>query len=135
MQACGHTPSWSGQRIERTNSRGRHFYLPEFKRWIVDQALTPGTSVAALAMANQINANQLRRWMQLHSRQSTLPVAVATLLPVTITAQPDAAPTGDVPRVPAIVEVELAGAVVRVPEGASAATLQMVLRCLRSSAS
>ena len=70
--------------------------------------------------------------MQLHSRQSTLPSAVATLLPVTITAQPDAAPA-DVPRVHTAVEVELAGALVRVPEGASAATLQMVLRCLRSS--
>jgi transposase len=133
MQACGHTPTWSGQRIERTNSRGRHFYLPEFKRWIVEQALTPGMSVAALAMTNQINANQLRRWMQLHSRQSTLPTSVGTLLPVTITAQPDAALPGDGPRVPATVEVELAGAVVRVPEGASATTLEMVLRCLRSS--
>ena len=133
MQACGHTPTWSGQRIERTNSRGRHFYLPEFKLWIVEQALTSGMSVAALAMTNQINANQLRRWMQLHSRQSTLPAAVATLLPVTIAAQPDAA-TADVPRVHTAVEVELAGAIVRVPEGVSATTLQMVLRCLRNSA-
>lgn len=134
MQACGHTPIWSGQRIERTNSRGRHLYLPEFKRWIVEQALTPGMSVAALAMSNQINANQLRRWMQLHSRQSTLPAAVATLLPVTITAQPDAALAGDMPRLAAIVEVELAGAIVRIPEGASATTVQLVLRCLRNSA-
>ena len=35
-----------------SNSRGRHFYLPEFKLWIVEQALTPGMSVAALAMTS-----------------------------------------------------------------------------------
>lgn len=134
MQACGHTPIWSGQRVERTNARGRHFYVAEFKRWIVEQALVPGTSVAALAMNNQINANQLRRWMQLHSRRALLPATAATLLPVTIASPHDPLPAA-APRAPAAVEVELAGAVVRVPEGASAATVQMVLRCLRGSAS
>lgn len=133
MQACGHTPIWSGQRIERTNARGRHLYVAEFKRWIVEQALMPGTSVSALAMNNQINANQLRRWMQLYSRQALLPATAASLLPVTITAQPDPTPAF-VPRAPAAVEVEVAGAIVRIHEGPCAATVQMVLRCLRSSA-
>lgn len=71
MQACGHTPIWNGQRTLRTNARGRHTYLPEFKHWIVEQAQQPGVSLAGLAMGNQVNANQLRRWVQLHGTPPT----------------------------------------------------------------
>jgi hypothetical protein len=52
MQACGHTPIWSGQHVQRTNARGRHIYVPEFKRWIIEQAQLPGMSLAGLAMSN-----------------------------------------------------------------------------------
>jgi transposase len=90
MQACGHTPIWSGQRTLRTNARGRHTYLPEFKHWIVEQALQPGMSLAGLAMSNQVNASQLRRWVQLHGRRGEAPAAAARLLPVTIAAAPPA---------------------------------------------
>lgn len=68
MHACGHPPIWSGQRTLRTSARGRHTYLPEFKYWLVEQALQPGMSLAALAMGNQVNPNQLRRWVQLHGK-------------------------------------------------------------------
>jgi len=53
MEACGHTPEWSEQRVLRTNARGRHVYCERFMAWIVEQAFKPGTSVAALAMHNQ----------------------------------------------------------------------------------
>ena len=69
MEASGHSPIWSGQRVERTNARGRHTYAPAFKRWVVEQAMQPGISLAGLAMSNQVNANQLRRWVQLHGRE------------------------------------------------------------------
>jgi transposase len=52
MEACGHNPVWEGQRVERTNARGRHTYVPAFKRWIVEQAMRPGMSVAGLALSN-----------------------------------------------------------------------------------
>ncbi len=68
MDDSGHTPVWTGQRVERTNARGRHRYLPAFKAWIVEQALVPGTSLAGLAMRHQVNANQLRRWVTLRQR-------------------------------------------------------------------
>lgn len=132
MEGCGHTPIWSGQRVERTNARGRHTYVPAFKRWIVGQAKRPGISLSALAMGNQVNANQLRRWVQLHDRRGAGPSAAATLLPVTVAAQ-------DVPAPPvldvaaAAVEIELSGAVVRVRDGVSPATLRMVLACLRGT--
>lgn len=133
MEPCGHTPIWSGQRVERTNARGRHSYVPAFKRWIVEQARLPGMSVAGLAMSNQVNANQLRRWIQLDGQRGVQPKGLPTLLPVTVATQgvrPAAAPVS-LPA--AAVEVELAGAVVRVREGVSAATLQMVLNCLRAT--
>ncbi len=137
MEACGHTPIFSGQRVERTNARGRHNYVSEFKRWIVEQAKLPGVSVSGLAMSNQVNANQLRRWIHLHDQHDTGLIgtgttAVATLLPVTVAAQ-------DTPAAPVLgmaaaeVEIELAGAVVRVRDGVSPATLRMVLACLRAT--
>ena len=41
--------------------RGR--YSNEFKQKLVEACNAPGTSVAAIALANGINANLLRRWI------------------------------------------------------------------------
>lgn len=136
MEARGHTPIWNGQRVERTNARGRHTYLPAFKRWIVEQAKLPGMSVSGLAMSNQVNANQLRRWVQLVDKHGTVPSATASLLPVTIAAPEgshEAPARAMLGMTTAAVEIELAGAVVRVREGVSPATLRMVLSCLRAT--
>ena len=57
---------WTGERITRTNARGRHSYCPPFKALIVEHALKPSMSTAGLAMRNEVNANQLRRWAKLH---------------------------------------------------------------------
>jgi transposase len=132
MEACGHTPVWEGQRVERTNARGRHTYVPAFKRWIVEQARRPGMSVAGLALSNQVNANQLRRWVQLHGKADTVLSSPATLLPVTVVAQ--AAPAAPARQPTVAVEIEVADAIVRVPDGAAVTTLRMVLACLRGTA-
>ncbi|MGE0674908.1 MAG: transposase [Methylibium sp.] len=132
MEACGHTPVWEGQRVERTNARGRHTYVPAFKRWIVEQAQRPGMSVAGLALRNEVNANQLRRWVQLHGKRGGSPTATATLLPVSIVAQASVAATTR--ESIAAVEIELGGAIVRVRDGTAAATLRMVLACVRGTA-
>ena len=127
MEDCGHIPVWAGQRVERTNARGRQSYCVAFKAWVVDQALKPGMSTAGLAMRNQINANQLRRWVMLR-RVSDAAVAVPRMLPVTVVPEPqrDVAP-GD----PTDIEIEFSGAVVRVREGVDARTLRTVLDALR----
>jgi transposase len=134
MEACGHSPVWEGQRVERTNARGRHTYVPAFKRWIVEQARRPGMSVAGLALSNQVNANQLRRWIQLHgTAAAATPAARAALLPVTVVTQPSPELP---PRGPsAAIEIEVADTMVRVHDGAAATTLRMVLACLRGTAS
>lgn len=131
MQACGHTPIWSGQRTLRTNARGRHTYLPEFKQWIVEQALQPGMSLAGLAMGNQVNANQLRRWVQVHGKRGDAHAAPVRLLPAIVAASPRA--IAQSPRAEVAVEIVLAGTVVRVREGVAPTTLRMVLACLQAT--
>jgi transposase-like protein len=133
MEDCGHNPMWTGQRVERTNARGRHTYCVPFKTWIVEQAMQPGMSMAGLAMRNQVNANQLRRWVTLH-RQGTGDVAAAVkLLPVTIAAHGVVPMTTRAAGAP--VEIELAGAVVRVRDDVTPATLRVVLEALRGMTS
>ena len=44
--------------------RTRRTYSEEFKRSLIDACGEPGASVAGVALANGINANQLRRWMR-----------------------------------------------------------------------
>ena len=133
MEGNGHIPIWQGQSVLRTNAAGRRAYNPEFKAWIVEQACVPGMTVAGLAMRNQVNASQLRHWVLLHQRgRSSAQTASPRLLPVTVADDSRSAGwPGAAPGRPAPVEIEWAGAVVRVHEGASAATLGTVLSVLR----
>ena len=134
MEDCGHIQVWTGPRVERTNVRGRHSYCAPFKSWIVERAMQPGMSMAGLAMRNQVNANQLRRWVKLH-RQGAGGVAAATkLLPVTIAADGVVVPA-TTRCAGAPVEIELAGAVVRVRDDVTPATLRVVLEALRGMTS
>lgn len=45
-------------------SRHRRYHPEEFKRAVIEACCEPGTSVAGIAMANGVNANQVRRWMR-----------------------------------------------------------------------
>lgn len=129
MDDSGHTPVWTGQRIARTNARGRHRYLPAFKAWIVEQALVPGTSLAGLAMRHQVNANQLRRWVTLRQRLGfeAVPAPASKLLPVVVSAPPV---TSSESRAHAI-ELDVAGVVVKVRSGVDPAALRTVIMVLR----
>jgi transposase len=131
MEDCGHSAVWTGQRVERTNVRGRHTYCTPFKTWIVEQAMQPGMSMAGLAMRNQVNANQLRRWVALHRRDAGAAAMAVKLLPVRLAAAREVAHATNRPS-GAPVEIELAGAVVRVCDDVTPATLRMVLETLRS---
>jgi transposase len=116
--------------VERTNARGRHTYCAPFKAWIIEQAMQPGMSMAGLAMRNQVNANQLRRWVTLHRRGTGAVAATARLLPVTIASDGVVAPATTC-SAGAPVEIELGSAVVRVRDGVEPATLRLVLEALR----
>lgn len=48
--------------VTLTPSLGRQRYSREFKRQIVEESLTSGASIAAIAQAHGINANLLHKW-------------------------------------------------------------------------
>jgi len=49
--------------IQKPGRRRRHH--PEaFKQAVIEACCEPGASVAGIAMANGVNANQVRRWMR-----------------------------------------------------------------------
>jgi len=47
-------------------SRGRRRHTDEFKAQVVAACLQPGVSIAGVALANGLNANLLRNWVQSH---------------------------------------------------------------------
>ena len=49
--------------IQKPSRRRRH-HPEEFKQAVIEACCEPGASVAGIAMANGVNANQVRRWMR-----------------------------------------------------------------------
>lgn len=80
--------------VAKPAERRRRKHSEEFKRQVIEACLQPGVSVAAVALANGLNANYLRRWVRAHreaTEQGNAPevvgdAEVATLLPVTVVA-------------------------------------------------
>ncbi len=77
--------------VIRVDASGRRQYSVEFKRRLAQLALEPGASVAGIALAHRINANQLFKWRQDYLRQQEEAAALelepgpeATLLPVVV---------------------------------------------------
>ena len=44
-------------------------HAPEFKARVIDACLQPGVSIAAVALANGLNANFLRSWVKAYRKQ------------------------------------------------------------------
>lgn len=111
-------------------SNGKRIFTTAFKVWLVEQARRPGASVAGLGLRFGVNPNQLQRWIRLeHLRDRGSDKAA--ILPVVL------AQTPQLPEAPpaapcAPIEIEIAGAVVRVPHGADAKQLRMILQALRA---
>ena len=45
-------------------TRRRRYHTEEFKQALIVACCEPGASVAGIALANGVNANQVRRWMR-----------------------------------------------------------------------
>ncbi|WP_232446491.1 transposase, partial [Burkholderia ubonensis] len=56
-------------RVTRTCADGKHRYDPEGKRKLIEACRRPGASLAGLALKAGVNANQLRKWVQLQERR------------------------------------------------------------------
>lgn len=56
--------------VKAVPARTRRRHAEEFKRQVIEACQRPGVSVAAIALANGLNANYLRRWVREH-REAT----------------------------------------------------------------
>jgi transposase len=133
----------------------RRQHEKSFKAGLVAQCLLPGASVAAIALAGGINANLLFKWRRDHLRSQQLRSATssssAVLVPVHVDSAIDAdagssqslapspastalavAPQRAV-RTTGIIELDIAGAQLRLRGPVDEASLCSVLRALRQS--
>lgn len=115
----------------------RRRWSAEEKARIVAETLAPGARVSEVARRWQICPQQVFGWR----RQARLDVAVqppaeggTDLVPIVTDAAPTTKPARSGSR-PAVIEIKLAGAVVRVVSGTDPELLSEVLRAVRASAS
>ena len=102
--------------------RGR--YSEAFKAQVITAARQPGVSTAAVALANGLNANLLRRWIS--ESDAPRPMTRSNTAAVTATAQPpfvalQVAPCKDRPDGLIHIELQRAGTTVRIQWPVSAA--------------
>jgi transposase len=114
------------------------------RRRIVEQTLTPGTSVARVARAHGVNANQVFYWRSLYRRgRLGAEPARTELLPVTVIAS-DSSPEGaaavrregalsksDGTASPGAIHIDLPRAHLRIEGRADADALRVALETLR----
>lgn len=75
-----HTPESETAEIQLPKAGRRHVrYSDDFKRQIVAACLEPGVSKAAIALANGLNANMVRRWVVESSKRSGCQLANVTM--------------------------------------------------------
>lgn len=139
----------------RIGEPARRQHDRSFKAGLVEQSLQPGASVAVIARNNGINANLLFKWRRDHKRKTTatpmptapgpaatvlLPVHVEPVTKVGASSALQPLPPAEVAlgsRVAArggVIELEFAGAQLRVRGAVDEAALCSVLRALRHSA-
>lgn len=140
----------SGTRI---GEPARRQHDRSFKAGLVEQSLQPGASVAVIARNNGINANLLFKWRRDHKRETSAasmptPLSPTILLPVhvepvrmvssgSVMASTSGAGMVSSNRPAArsgVIELEFAGAQLRLRGAVDEAALCSVLRALRQSA-
>jgi transposase len=128
------------RRVEVLTGPGRR------RRWsaaekarIVAETLVPGAGVSAVARRWQLCPQQVFAWRREAKAAAEMPPertdrGMPAFVPIVAPAV-SAAPAGAAASAAAVIEIELAGAVVRVGSGLDGAVLSAVLRAVRSSAS
>jgi transposase len=137
------------------SSAPRRQHEKAFKAGLVEQCLVPGASVAAVALAGGINANLLFKWRRDHLRAMRLAGATpssAVLVPVQVAPGMDSEAGNSQPLMPSLtsasasasaqraprsnctIELDIAGATLRLRGPVDEAGLCSVLRALRHTA-
>ena len=120
----------------------RQYRTVQEKRQIVEETLAEGASVARIARAHGINANQVFGWRRLYlagrlggvSRAiKLLPVHVSESSPSLATrTSRECSPSADFSKcTPGTIHIELGQAQVRIEGSADPALLRVLLECLR----
>jgi transposase len=123
---------------EGTGRRARRFRSVAEKRQIVNLTLEQGASVALVARAHGLNANQVFKWRRAFERGELVdPTSARTaLLPVTVTASSKAEtrepPGQQQPAATRSIHIEFLGrATISVESGADPVLLRSILESLR----
>jgi transposase len=123
----------------RVNRSGRRTFSREYKLEIIQECSVAGASVAAIALAHRINANQVRKWVVQHRAGGLCPnTAAPALLPVNVesTGQPTllgnvASAASRSPRCAVgLIEIELESSRIRIRGSVDAQALRTVLETL-----
>jgi transposase len=129
----------------------RRYRSAEERRRIVEETLVPGTSVAIVARAHGVNANQVFGWRKLYqagrlgnanARSMTeASTSCVRLLPVSISAEVERGQQtvvavgqrrgGDREPAGGVIELTLAKAQLRITGQVEAGVLRLLLECLR----
>jgi transposase len=109
------------------------------KRRIVEETLVEGASVARVARAHGVNANQVFYWRKLYQAGRLGITSAARLLPVRVTGESCPPPTISLPEPPSsqrsssgTIHIELRQAQVRIEGSADPALVRVLLECLRA---
>ncbi len=127
----GHAAALAGSACRRRWSAAE-------KAAVVKETLVPGARVSDVARRWQVDAQQIYRWRHRDGVINGRPIrrndaAEPAFVPIVTEAMPVGAPAPAV-LASAVIEVRLAGAVVRVVPGLDDAQLTAVLRAVRGSA-
>jgi transposase len=124
----------SGKLVVLKDGGTRRFRSKQERRAIVEETLKPGASVALVARAHDVNANQIFKWRRQY-RDGHLEMATSALLPVKICdTLPRVAPT-QMPRQrkarpTGIIDIDLGHARVRIEGAADPDCVQAALERL-----
>jgi transposase len=126
--------TWSRAEVLRGPERRRRWTL-EQKALIVAEGFAPGVVTSSVARRHDVHPNQLYAWRRelreaaAHSREAPLfaPVVVSR-------AEPDLSPHPLTRGPSCAIEVEIAGAVVRVTPDSDLGLLTLVARALKAAA-
>ena len=108
------------------------------KRGIVEETLVEGASVARVARAHGVNANQVFYWRKLYQTGRLGTTSIARLLPVRVTRESSPPPTISQPEHPCqlsslgTIHIELRQAQLRIEGSADPALVRVLLECLRA---
>jgi transposase len=124
----------------RINRTGRRTFSREYKLEIVQACSVPGASVAGVALAHRINANQVRKWIVQHRAgricpstavpMALLPVSVESTAQPTVLAQSESGAHRSPRWAAGVIEIDFGGAHLRVRGSVDGAALRTVLDAL-----